>query len=144
TGIAILQDGQVIYTADEPTGGTHFSLVIAGSLGIRYEEAEALKTDLAYEKANRLGLKLVQEKPDSPPSAPVRPYISQQSTKSSPGAGSYLPAQPVGTAAAKPSPTAADLHQRIRSAVVARLGNQIDPALLDVIIQRVLNSTGVK
>lgn len=47
TGIAILQDGQVIYTADEPTGGTHFSLVIAGSLGIRYEEAEALKTDLA-------------------------------------------------------------------------------------------------
>lgn len=47
TGIAILQDGQVIYTADEPTGGTHFSLVIAGALGIRYEDAETLKTDPA-------------------------------------------------------------------------------------------------
>jgi ethanolamine utilization protein EutJ len=43
TGIAILDDGQVIYTADEPTGGAHFTLVIAGSLGISFEEAEALK-----------------------------------------------------------------------------------------------------
>jgi ethanolamine utilization protein EutJ len=44
TGIAVLQDTQVTYTADEPTGGTHFTLVIAGSLGISFEEAEALKT----------------------------------------------------------------------------------------------------
>jgi ethanolamine utilization protein EutJ len=44
TGIAVLHDGEVIYTADEATGGTHFSLVIAGSLGISFEEAEALKT----------------------------------------------------------------------------------------------------
>ena len=33
TGIAIFKNGQVVYTADEPTGGTHFSLVIAGSTG---------------------------------------------------------------------------------------------------------------
>ena len=44
TGIAVLQDNKVTYTADEPTGGTHFTLVIAGSLGITFEEAEALKT----------------------------------------------------------------------------------------------------
>ena len=44
TGIAVLNDSQVTYTADEATGGTHFSLVIAGSLGISFEEAEALKT----------------------------------------------------------------------------------------------------
>ncbi|MCL4559088.1 MAG: ethanolamine utilization protein EutJ [Chloroflexi bacterium] len=43
TGIAILQDGKVVYTADEPTGGTHFSLVIAGALDISFEEAEQLK-----------------------------------------------------------------------------------------------------
>ncbi|MHC1740506.1 MAG: ethanolamine utilization protein EutJ [Anaerolineaceae bacterium] len=43
TGIAILEDGKVIYTADEATGGTHFSLVIAGALGISFEEAEELK-----------------------------------------------------------------------------------------------------
>lgn len=45
TGIAILQDGEVVYTADEPTGGTHFTLVTAGSLGITFEEAEAIKVD---------------------------------------------------------------------------------------------------
>lgn len=43
TGIAIVENGKVVYTADEPTGGTHFSLVIAGSLGISFEEAEELK-----------------------------------------------------------------------------------------------------
>jgi ethanolamine utilization protein EutJ len=43
TGIAIIEKGKVVYTADEPTGGTHFSLVIAGSTGSTFEDAEALK-----------------------------------------------------------------------------------------------------
>ncbi len=43
TGIAIFKDGNVVYTADEPTGGTHFSLVIAGATGMTFEDAEALK-----------------------------------------------------------------------------------------------------
>jgi ethanolamine utilization protein EutJ len=43
TGIAIVKDGKVVYTADEPTGGTHFSLVIAGALNISFEDAENLK-----------------------------------------------------------------------------------------------------
>jgi len=43
TGIAIFRNGEVVYTADEPTGGTHFSLVIAGSTGMSFEEAEELK-----------------------------------------------------------------------------------------------------
>lgn len=45
TGVAILRAGQVISTADEATGGTHFSLVIAGALGISFQEAENLKTN---------------------------------------------------------------------------------------------------
>jgi ethanolamine utilization protein EutJ len=45
TGVAVVSDGQVVHTADEPTGGTHLSLVIAGALGISFEEAEALKKD---------------------------------------------------------------------------------------------------
>ncbi|MCF6277627.1 MAG: ethanolamine utilization protein EutJ [Anaerolineales bacterium] len=45
TGISILQDGEVVYTADEATGGTHFSLVIAGAQNIPFEDAEALKVD---------------------------------------------------------------------------------------------------
>jgi len=46
TGIAIIKDGEVVYTADEATGGTHFTLVLAGAHHISFEEAEALKTDL--------------------------------------------------------------------------------------------------
>ena len=45
TGIAVVREGQIVYTADEPTGGTHFSLVIAGALGVSFEQAEQLKTD---------------------------------------------------------------------------------------------------
>jgi ethanolamine utilization protein EutJ len=44
TGIAIFRDGNKVYDADEATGGTHFSLVIAGALDISIEKAEALKT----------------------------------------------------------------------------------------------------
>jgi ethanolamine utilization protein EutJ len=47
TGIAIVQDGTVVHTADEPTGGTHLTLVIAGALGVSIEEAERLKKDPA-------------------------------------------------------------------------------------------------
>ncbi|MGI6225237.1 MAG: ethanolamine utilization protein EutJ [Peptococcales bacterium] len=43
TGIAIFQNGEVVYTADEPTGGTHFSLVISGAYKISFDEAEELK-----------------------------------------------------------------------------------------------------
>ena len=43
TGIAIFKNGEVVYTADEPTGGTHFSLVIAGATGISFEAAEEMK-----------------------------------------------------------------------------------------------------
>ena len=49
TGIALIKSGQVIYTADEATGGTHFSLVIAGANNISFEEAEELKKDPAQQ-----------------------------------------------------------------------------------------------
>ena len=45
TGIAIFREGEVVYTADEPTGGTHFSLVLAGALDLEFDQAEALKKD---------------------------------------------------------------------------------------------------
>jgi len=45
TGIAIVENGEVVYTADEATGGTHFSLVIAGAKDIPFEQAESLKID---------------------------------------------------------------------------------------------------
>ncbi len=100
-------------------------------------------TELAYEKAARLGVKLIQERPDNPPSAPVRPYLSQKSNEQ-PGRTPLTPRP--GLSAVSPTVPASDveLSQRIKSAVIARLGSQVDEKLLDVIIQRVLKSTGVK
>jgi hypothetical protein len=97
-----------------------------GMLSLNITENVVL-TGLAYEKANRLGMQLMRSQSDTPPSAPVRPYVSQQASPSTPGSGMEK-----------------DLSARIRSAVAARMGNQVDSALLDVIIERVLKSTGMK
>jgi hypothetical protein len=91
-------------------------------------------TELACEKANRLGMILVRSQPDNPPSAPVRPYIAQKK-------GPVVPPQIPGIAAEQAEK---NLQVRIHEAVISRMGNQVDPELLDVIIQRVLTSTGVK
>lgn len=47
TGISVLRGGQVVYTADEPTGGIHLDLVLAGHFGIDVAEAEQLKREPA-------------------------------------------------------------------------------------------------
>lgn len=46
TGLSILEDGEVVYVADESTGGTHLSLVISGSYRMSFEEAEDYKKDV--------------------------------------------------------------------------------------------------
>jgi len=101
-------------------------------------------TELAYEKANRLGMKLIQPTADNPPSAPVRPYLSAAMPERLPttaDAAAYLPKldSPAGAKTGD-----LDLQTRIRNAVMARMGPQLDPKLLDAIIQRVLASTGLK
>ncbi len=93
-------------------------------------------TELAYEKAARLGMQLISGQPDNPPSAPVRPYLSEPRTV-------------ISDASAAPviesnQPTDSGLAQRIRAAVIARLGDQVDARLVDNIIARVLKSTGLK
>lgn len=45
TGISVVKSGKVIYTADEPTGGIHVDLVIAGNYKIQDHEAEKMKRD---------------------------------------------------------------------------------------------------
>ncbi|GAA0786299.1 ethanolamine utilization protein EutJ [Hathewaya limosa] len=45
TGLSIFEDGKVIYTVDEATGGTQLSLVVAGAYRIPFEEAEDRKKD---------------------------------------------------------------------------------------------------
>ena len=43
TGISVLRQGEVIFSADEPTGGNHMTLVLSGALGLSFSQAETLK-----------------------------------------------------------------------------------------------------
>lgn len=62
TGISIVKSGQVIYTADEPTGGVHFTLVIAGNYGIDIDEAEEMKLNAVNHRRLLPIVKPVMEK----------------------------------------------------------------------------------
>ena len=101
-------------------------------------------TELAYEKARRLDFQLITDRADNPPAAPVRPYISEQQTPRP--VPTISPAAPVVEAQSKPTATQgdSDVEKRIRSAVIARLGNQVDAKLLDSIIHRVVKGVGLK
>jgi hypothetical protein len=117
---------------------------------------EVVLTELAYEKARRLGLQLVTNLPDTPPAAPVRPYLSEsQPAQARPEMSPVSPttSQPAlreaplwGSPAISQGEKekASDIEQRIRSAVIAKLGDQVDAKLLDNIIHRVVKSTGLK
>ena len=93
-------------------------------------------TDLAYEKAKRLDFQLIFDHADVPPAAPVRPYLSDVKPRQTPGKFDSVSS----TSASSES----DIAQRIRSAVIAKLGNQVDAKLLDNIIHRVVKATGLK
>jgi hypothetical protein len=128
-------------------------MVKRGTLSLELNDNIVL-TDLAYEKANKLGMRLVRDKPDNPPAAPVRPYIAQQQsrpvTRPEPApVTSFTPSLPRAPLAGvqavpPPQPDGVEIHQRIRNAVIARLGSQVDSSLLDRIITRVLQNTGIK
>ncbi len=105
-------------------------------------DEDVVLTDLAYEKAGVLGMVLLRQA-DQPPGAPVRPYIAKLASPSAQApsaAQSTSPAKPLSpTPAANPTPVD-ELQQRVYKAVVARLGDSVDPTLLEVIVQRVLKS----
>ena len=96
---------------------------------------DVVLTELAFEKAERLGVKLVQ--PHSlPPASPVRPYLSEP----------VKPASECKSCSSSKSPVTqtSELRQRIRDAVKAKLGDKVDGPLVDTIITRVLNNVGVE
>ncbi|QSX05620.1 ethanolamine utilization protein EutJ [Sedimentibacter sp. zth1] len=62
TGISILKNGEVIYVEDEPTGGTHFSLVLSGAYNLPFKEADAFKRETKNHKEILPVLKPVVEK----------------------------------------------------------------------------------
>jgi len=129
--------GKTFYTEHEIE-----DLVKSGVTRLEMNDNTVL-TGLAYEKAQKLGMQLVQAG-EQPPDAPVRPYVSKE-----PGANSSnglnmqtKAAQPAQSFAAS-TPMPSDLNARIKNAVIAKLGASVDPALLDTIIRRVLNQVKV-
>ncbi len=106
---------------------------------------QVILTELAYEKAKRLGLELITDLPDNPPAAPVRPYISQpQTSRPVQTIGPLAPAEPRPESSLTSGDGQNEIEKRIRSAVIARLGNQVETELLDNIIHRVVKSVGLK
>ncbi|GJQ51360.1 MAG: hypothetical protein HKUEN02_02070 [Anaerolineaceae bacterium] len=99
---------------------------------------DVVLTDLAFEKALKLGVALQAGAPPAP----------SHLMDSAPKAKSDAPAHCSACGAAtSPSPTAergAELERRIREKVVAKLGDQVDARLLDTIIRRTLKVTGMK
>lgn len=78
TGISILKDGKVVYIADEPTGGTHFSLVVSGAYKKSFAEAELYKRDPNNHKELLPVLKPVIEKISSIINQHIKGYDVQQ------------------------------------------------------------------
>jgi hypothetical protein len=105
-------------------------MVKRGILSLQVSDNVVL-TELAFEKAKRLGMQLQREKPVEPPAAPLRPYLSE-------------PGKPAPARSEMAQESGPSLSARIHAAVTARLGTQVDPTLLDVIIERVLKSTGAR
>ncbi len=117
----------------------------SGVKSLRVDD-DVVLTDLAFEKARTLGML----ESDASPAAPVRPYLSETKTHQSRGrvdSISSVLSQPAPTLTPSPSPSrerGVELEKRIREKVTAKLGDQVDPQLLDAIINRTLKVTGMK
>ena len=74
TGISIMENSKVLYTADEPTGGTHMTLVLGGFYRCSTDEAEVMKKDPAQEHAVFPVVRPVVEKMASIVKANLRNY----------------------------------------------------------------------
>src|SRR5512138_95143 len=96
-------------------------------LGIRSLQVteNVVLTELAYEKAKRLGVQLITDRADNPPAAPVRPYLADGNAP----VHAKPTMAPIAQAMTRPAPSqprVLPVEQRIRSAVIAKLGDQVD------------------
>lgn len=88
---------------------------------------DVVVTDLAREKARRLGVALLSER-------------DSRTSRTSPSRPS-APTAPASSPTSKPT-SGADLESRVYTAVKGKLGGQVDDALLRTIVKRVLKSLG--
>jgi len=89
---------------------------------------DVVLTDLAWEKAKKLGFKLIQEN-DAPPPVPIRPYLNKELRNQS--------------APKEPRNQQSEMKKKVSDAVIARLGKDVDPVLLDNVIERVLRENDI-
>jgi hypothetical protein len=100
---------------------------------------DVVLTDLAYEMARRLGVQLLQPT-DTPPAAPIRPYLNKTSA---PAASPSVSAAPAGSGIS--GARVAAIKARVKAAVLAQVGSSaVDDATLDRIIERVAADLGLK
>ena len=109
------------------------------------EDDDVVLTDIAREKAVRLGIEIVHQY-DHPPSAPQRPYIAAVVSPSAakPGSGAATSSSSSPNIPSRSYAGSGDVFEKVRSEVIARLGDSVDPQLLDTIIRRVLQDVGLK
>ncbi|HSV86137.1 MAG TPA: hypothetical protein VLH85_06150 [Levilinea sp.] len=110
--------------------------------------ADMALTDLAYEKARQRGIQLIDGRQ---PSAPERPYLVQNPVRKQAEKAAKVMEEPVAAGGLKlpldlsgSGLNRQELHKRIRTAVMRKLSGQLDPQVVETIIQRILDSTGVR
>ncbi len=64
TGTAIIEQGRVIKSMDDPTGGRHITLALAGHFNIPFEEAERLKRNTPGAEVLRLAAPVIAKMAD--------------------------------------------------------------------------------
>jgi len=99
---------------------------------------DIVMTDLAYEKARRFEMKMVQTE-ENPPAAPIRPYINIASGKSVVKTISTPGLSNSNGGASR----VAEIKAKVRETVKNRMGNSIDPIMLDAVIDRVAKDLGL-
>ncbi len=104
---------------------------------------DVVLTDLAYEKARKLGMQLVQPT-DTPPAAPIRPYINKAESPAAVQNATFVSPAPMPAASPMSGARVAAIKARVKAAVQAQLGSAVDEAMLDRIIERVAADLGLK
>lgn len=89
---------------------------------------DVVLTDLAWEKAQKLGLELIQED-DAQPSLPIRPCISGKNITQ--------------TGSSASSCKQDEIKKKVSEAVIARIGKEVDAELLDNVIDRILKDQNI-
>ena len=97
---------------------------------------DIVMTDLAYEKARKFEMKIAQAD-GVPPAAPIRPYINAAEKNA------VSSASPSKTCGCQESSKMAEVKAKVHETVKARLGTNVDEAMLDEVIDRVAKDLGL-